>query len=69
MTATRIEKLYEIVDQVQWDKSGGHGHCWVEITEDTCGADICDEIASEILDGGKETCSDYVASNGQHYRW
>jgi len=32
-------------------------------------ATITEEIAAEIIDGGRETCDDYIASNGQHYRW
>ena len=30
---------------------------------------IAEEIAAEIIDGGQEACEDYLASNGQHYRW
>ncbi len=47
--------------------SGGQGHCWR--TPADLPATIEEEIAAEILDGGRETCDDYVASNGQHYRW
>ena len=51
---------------VYCDLSGGQGHCWRR-----CGipAHIAEEIAAEMLDGGKDECDDYTASNGQHYRW
>jgi hypothetical protein len=52
---------------VQHDRSGV-GHCWEAIDEDEP-ASIREEIAAEILDGGNESCDDYIASNGQHYRW
>lgn len=47
--------------------ASGVGHCW-RVASDIP-ADISEEIAAEILDGGKDTCADYVASNGEHYRW
>ena len=53
---------------VQWDMSGC-GHCWVDATDDNCPANIAQEIECETIDGGQDSCSDYVASNGQHYRW
>lgn len=53
---------------VQIDLSG-QGHAWRPATEDDCPANIQDEIAAEILDGGLESCDDYAASNGLHYRW
>lgn len=53
---------------VQVDRSG-IGHCWEAVDDDTMPANIAEEIAEEILDGKQETCADYVASNGQHYRW
>lgn len=54
--------------QVQVDKSGV-GHCWVDVSADDLPADIRVEIECEIIDGGKDDCDDYVASNGLHYRW
>ena len=27
------------------------------------------ELDGEMLDGGMESCDDYVAKNGLHYRW
>lgn len=44
----------------------GVGHCWRIDTD--IPASIAEEIAAEIIDGN-ETCDDYVASNGIHYRW
>lgn len=52
---------------VRVDRSGGHGHCW-RVAYDLW-ADVREEIAAEIIDGGKEECADYVASDGEHYRW
>lgn len=52
--------------KVRVDESGGQGHCWRCVS---IPADIAEEIAGEIADGGKEECADYTASNGQHYRW
>lgn len=49
------------------DLSGGQGHCWRAV-EDIPG-NIMQEIEGEIIDGGKDACDDFVASNGQHYRW
>jgi hypothetical protein len=50
------------------DRSGV-GHCWVPTTDDTLPANIREEIECEMIDGGKDECDDYVASNGCHYRW
>ena len=54
--------------QVQVDRSGV-GHCWVDVAADDIPANVREEIEGEILDGGKEECYDFVASNGLHYRW
>jgi hypothetical protein len=54
--------------EIQYDKSGV-GHCWVAADSMNCPADIQEEIAGEIIDGKQDTCSDFVGSNGQHYRW
>lgn len=54
---------------IQYDRSGGQGHCWVAATADNCPPSIEEEIAAEIIDGGNDDCDDYVASNGCHYRW
>jgi hypothetical protein len=53
--------------QVQWDKSG-IGHCWVNKPADDLPAETREEITAEISDGNK-SCDDFIASNGQHYRW
>lgn len=54
--------------QVQWDKSGV-GHHWVLADADSMPPDIREEIACEIIDGKVDECGDYLAKNGQHYRW
>ena len=54
---------------IQHDHSGGQGHCWSNADDVDCPANIQEEIAAEIIDGGKGECDDFVASNGQHYRW
>jgi hypothetical protein len=56
-------------NQVQQDASGGQGHCWRDVSADQIPANIREEIEGEMIDGGQGECSDYVASNGQHYRW
>ena len=53
---------------VQVDRSGGQGHCWVDVTVSDLPADTAEEIAAEIIDGNT-SCRNYVANNGQHYRW
>jgi hypothetical protein len=54
--------------QIQIDRSGV-GHAWRDIDAQDIPADVREEIAAEIIDGGKGECADYVASNGLHYRW
>lgn len=53
---------------VQHDASG-QGHCWrlIDLTDDML-VDVRDEIETEIMTGNAQ-CDDYVACNGQHYRW
>jgi len=53
---------------IQHDNSGV-GHNWRTVDASDLYDDIREEIAAEIIDGGNETCDDYVASNGLHYRW
>lgn len=65
MTTEQITKIQG--KQIQIDKSGV-GHCWLPADSIDCPADIAEEIAAEILDG-LASCDDYVATNGQHYRW
>jgi hypothetical protein len=55
--------------QVQQDHSGGQGHAWRNIDAGDIPANIREEIEGEIIDGGREACGDFVAGNGQHYRW
>ena len=52
--------------KVYVDESGGQGHSW---RNREIPVDVACEIEGEIVDGGHEECSDYTASNGQHYRW
>lgn len=54
---------------IRYDASNGQGHKWVAATADNCPANVVEEIAAEILDNDARMCRDYVASNGQHYRW
>jgi hypothetical protein len=54
--------------QVQVDRSGV-GHCWVNVTANDIPYSIREEIEGEMIDGGKETRDDFIASNGLHYRW
>ena len=54
--------------QIQRDDSGV-GHCWRNIDRESISADVVLEIEAEIIDGGKDSCDDFVGSNGQHYRW
>ncbi len=54
--------------QVQVDRSGV-GHCWVAVTDDTLPANIREELEGEMIDGGKDSCESYRASNGLRYRW
>jgi hypothetical protein len=54
--------------QIYIDASGV-GHAWRAIDAQDIPANIIEEIEGEMIDGGKESCSDFVASNGLHYRW
>lgn len=53
---------------VQYDRSGV-GHNWVSVHADDLPVNIVREIECEMIDGKRETCSGYVASNGLTYRW
>ncbi len=55
-------------NQVQYDKSGV-GHCWVNIDREDIPASIIEELEGEMIDGRMDSCEDFVASNGIHYRW
>ena len=50
------------------DRSGV-GHSWRPVAADDLPANVREEIECEIIDGGKDSCDDYVASNGLHYSW
>ena len=55
-------------NRIQHDASG-QGHAWRTVARDDIPENIVLEIEGEIIDGESATCADYVASNGQHYRW
>jgi len=55
-------------NQVQHDASGV-GHAWRDIDASDIPANIVEEIEGEMIDGGLESCSEFVGSNGLHYRW
>lgn len=67
MRKTRESKLM-CGNQVQVDNSGV-GHNWQNIDAKDIPADIREEIEGEMIDGKKESCKDFVGSNGLHYRW
>ncbi len=54
--------------EIQIDRSGV-GHAWEYVSYDEIPANIAEEIAAEIIDGGVESCERFVASNGLVYRW
>lgn len=49
--------------------NSGIGHNWKRIDASDIPADIREEIAAEIIDGKKQTCDCYTATNGLNYRW
>lgn len=53
---------------IELDNSGV-GHNWQRISHDDIPASIREEIEGEIITGQRESCDDFVASNGLHYRW
>ncbi len=55
-------------NQIQVDLSGV-GHCWRNIDRQDLPGTVEMEIEAEILDGNKDECDDYLATNGMHYRW
>jgi hypothetical protein len=55
-------------NQIQHDNSGV-GHNWRDINREDIPANIVEEMEGEMIDGGKDECADFVASNGLHYRW
>lgn len=52
---------------IQIDLSG-RGHNWVEAEGEALGS-VQAEIECEIIDGKRESCDNYLASNGVRYRW
>lgn len=55
-------------NQVQYDNSGV-GHNWRNISAADIPAHIVVEIEGEMIDGGKDECECFTASNGCKYRW
>ena len=47
----------------------GQGHCWSTIHSDDFSAAVAEEIEAEIVDGGLDTCEDYLTTDGRHYAW
>jgi hypothetical protein len=68
MSLTGRNKMEIESKLIQVDASGA-GQGWRVADEDSCPANVQQEIASEIIDGKVSETSDYVASNGVHYRW
>lgn len=66
MTTTRETTVCGMT--IKHDASG-QGHAWRTVAREDIPASVVEEIEGEIIDGGVEHCDDYVASNGQHYRW
>lgn len=62
------DDLLVLGTQVQIDRSGV-GHCWANVDSFDLTDAVRQEIECEIIDGGKDDCDLYVASNGLHYRW
>ena len=60
------QKVLVVGREIQIDKSG-QGHNWRNT--DYIPANIIEEIEGEIIDGKQESHNNFVASNGQHYRW
>ena len=65
---TTIDDTLVCGRRVQWDTSGV-GHCWRDVDADDMPATAREEIEAEILDAENSECDDYIACNGQHYRW
>jgi hypothetical protein len=68
MTMTTEIETTVCGNQVQYDNSGV-GHNWRNISRDDIPANIVEEIEGEMIDGGKDECDDFLASNGCRYRW
>lgn len=54
--------------KIQHDNSGV-GHNWKTIDACDIPADDLIEIEGEMIDGGVDSCDDFVTSGGNHYRW
>ena len=54
--------------KIKHDNSGV-GHNWKAVDASDLPYDIREEIAAEMIDGGKSHCDKYVATNGLSYQW
>jgi hypothetical protein len=63
-----IKQVEVCGNEIEIDFSGV-GHCWKAAKEIDCPPSIQEEIAGEIIDRLKDDCSEFVGSNGVHYRW
>lgn len=68
MKINRSEKSTICGRTIQIDRSGV-GHNWQNVDSEVIPADDREEVAAEIIDGGKLSCDKYVATSGVHYRW
>lgn len=66
---TKLDAVVIAGCEIQIDRSGGQGHCWSGINALDIPVRVREEIEGEIINGSKESCEDFVASDGQHYRW
>lgn len=63
------ERKVEIEGKLVKVDASGVGQGWRIADEDSCPANVQQEIAAEIIDGARETSDGYTASNGLRYRW
>lgn len=63
-----LDEPAEIMGVAIYIDRSGVGHSWHRATkfEAVC---VEDEIAGEMVEGGRVRCSQYRASNGCYYRW
>ena len=61
------DQLTAILDTIQHDASG-QGHAWRTVGL-AIPPSILEEIAAEIIDGGRKSCDGYTATSGERYRW
>lgn len=64
-TNTKMEGLKIDGHTIQHDASG-QGHAWKNIPSDDVPASIQEELAGEIMDGGR--IGEMIIAGGEHYR-